>query len=641
MQLLQRLVVLVVLFFVGVAESYAQQPSGGTTNKRAEKSFQEGIQAVQGRNFPKALGHFNEAIERDTAFGDAYIRAASLYRITQQQDKAYQYYKRGFAKIEPTAALSTEYIAFADMAFERGQYNEAATYYQLYLKLANKNSRYSARAQQQLTNLQFAQKAIANPVAFNPKPLSDKVNRFALQYSPVLTADQKALLFTSRNGSGPTHDENLYLSVLQDGQWQTPASVSDAINTPLNEGAASMSGDGRILVFTSCNRQDSFGSCDLYISYRIGDNWSKPRNMGKNVNTTAWDSQPSLSADGRTLYFSSNRHGGQGAEDIWVTRYQDDKGWGAAENVGKPINTPGRDTSPFLHASGNTLYYATDGLAGMGGLDLFMTVRQGAKWQAPQNMGYPLNTHLDETSIFINPDNTLGYYSSQQPQGSKVEVALVQFEVPDVWKGKSISSYAQGKIFSAKTKEPLAAQIQVYDLDSVGVVTQQVNSDASTGEYTIVVNKGQRYALYVTSPGHVLESRHISAAATAKPLALDFYLQPLNKGAKAVLSNLFFDTGKATLSPESRTELDKLFQFLKANPSLKVEIAGHTDNVGQAAANQKLSEARAKAVVNYLVSKGAPASMFQAKGYGQTQPAAPNDSEENRQLNRRIELRLL
>ncbi|RNI27941.1 hypothetical protein EFA69_17795 [Rufibacter immobilis] len=629
-------------FFFGVFSSaLAQKPATGSSNGKAQKAYEEGVRYTQGRNFDKALAAFSEAVQRDTAFGEAYVRAASLYRVLQKQEEAYQHYRRGLPKQPVEAGLSTDFLSYADLSFERGQYQEAATYYTHYLKFNKKGSRLFQHATRQLNNVQFAQKALQEPVPFKPQALGETVNQFGLQYSPVLTADQQALLFTARQGNGPLDHEDLYLAYRKNGQWQAPVGVSKNINTELNEGAASLSGDGRVLVFTSCNRQDSYGSCDLYISYREGNEWSAPKNMGRNVNTAAWDSQPSLSADGRTIYFASNRKGGQGGEDLWVTRQQEDGNWSIPVNLGPKVNTPGRENSPFLHASGNTLYYATDGLPGMGGLDLFKIDREKDGWGTPVNMGHPLNTHRDESSIFISADNTTGYYSGQTTAGSKVEVALLQFEVPEVWKGKTISSFAQGRVFDAVTKKPLKATVQVYDLDSASVITQQVSSDGSTGEYTIVINQKQRYALYVTAPGHVLESRHLSATSTTAPLALDFYLQPLNKGAKAVLSNLFFDTGKAVLRPESKTELDKLFQFLKANPKIRVEISGHTDNVGQAAANQKLSEARAKAVVAYLVGKGAPATLFEAKGYGHTQPAASNTSEENRQLNRRIELRIL
>ncbi len=596
---------------------------------------------IQARDFEKALSSFNDAVKRDTTFGEAYLEAAGLYRILQKEEEAYQYFRRGLAKMDLKPGRSADYYNYADLAFARGQYDQASTYYQHYMQYGKKNSRQMQRATQQLENAKFAQNAIKTPVDFKPQPLGEGVNKFNLQYSPVLTADQQALLFTARNGSGELDDENLYLASRKDGQWQSAVPISDAINSELNEGAASLSGDGRVLVFTSCNRQDSYGSCDLYISYREGNEWSKPKNMGRTVNTPSWDSQPSLSADGRTIYFASNRKGGQGGEDLWMTKQQDDGNWSLPVNLGPKVNTPGRENSPFLHASGNTLYFATDGLQGMGGLDLFKVNREQNGWGTPQNMGYPLNTHRDESSIFISPDNKTGYYSGQAVAGTKAEVALLQFEVPEVWKSKTVSSFAQGRVFDAVTKKPLKATVQVYDLDSASVISQQVNSDGTSGAYTIVLNQKQRYALYVTAPDHVLESRHIAATSTSAPLALDFYLQPLGKGAKAVLSNIFFDTGKAELRPESQTELNKIFQFLKANPKIQVEIAGHTDNVGQPAANQKLSEARAKAVVKYLVSKGAPASIFQAKGYGQTQPDAPNTSEENRQLNRRIEMRIL
>ncbi|WP_192821059.1 OmpA family protein [Rufibacter sp. LB8] len=636
------LFLLVVIVQTGTGEVKAQTiTTGQTQNARAKKAYDEGIRFTQARNFQKALEAYNEAIAKDPAFALAYVRAAGLYKILQQEDQAFQYYTKGLPALTPDPALAAEYLTFADLSFERGQYEQAATVYQTLLGLS-KNKRHLAHAQNQLQNISFAQKAIGNPVTFQPKLLSPQVNRFGLQYSPVLTADQKALLFTARAGSGPLDDEDLYLAVKgEKGEWQAPVSISANINSELNEGAASMSGDGRVLVFTSCNRKDSYGSCDLYISVRQGSKWSKPRNMGRNVNSAAWDSQPSLSADGRTLYFASNRTGGYGEEDLWVTQQNADGTWEIPVNLGKEVNTSGHENSPFLHASGNTLYFATNGLQGMGGLDLFMVKKVGSAWGTPVNMGYPLNTHRNESSIFISADNETGYYASQPAEKGKTEVALYQFEVPNPWKGETVSSFAQGRVFDAVSKKPLEALVQVYDLDSLDVLAQQVSSDSEDGNYTIVVNQRQRYALYVSAPGHVLESRHLAAAATAKPVALDFYLQPIGKGAKAVLSNLFFDTGRATLRPESCTELNKLLQFLKANATAKVEIAGHTDNVGQPAANQKLSEARAKAVVAYLVSKGAPSAMFQAKGYGQTQPAAPNSSEENRQLNRRIELRVL
>ncbi|WP_246853828.1 OmpA family protein [Rufibacter aurantiacus] len=642
---MQRLPLLCLFFFFFLqltTQASAQKPiEGGSANKKAQNAYQEGLKYIQARDFEKALSSFNDAVKRDTTFGEAYLEAAGLYRILQKEEEAYQYFRRGLAKMDLKPGRSADYYNYADLAFARGQYDQASTYYQHYMQYGKKNSRQMQRATQQLENAKFAQNAIKTPVDFKPQPLGEGVNKFNLQYSPVLTADQQALLFTARNGSGELDDENLYLASRKDGQWQSAVPISDAINSELNEGAASLSGDGRVLVFTSCNRQDSYGSCDLYISYREGNEWSKPKNMGRTVNTPSWDSQPSLSADGRTIYFASNRKGGQGGEDLWMTKQQDDGNWSLPVNLGPKVNTPGRENSPFLHASGNTLYFATDGLQGMGGLDLFKVNREQNGWGTPQNMGYPLNTHRDESSIFISPDNKTGYYSGQAVAGTKAEVALLQFEVPEVWKSKTVSSFAQGRVFDAVTKKPLKATVQVYDLDSASVISQQVNSDGTSGAYTIVLNQKQRYALYVTAPDHVLESRHIAATSTSAPLALDFYLQPLGKGAKAVLSNIFFDTGKAELRPESQTELNKIFQFLKANPKIQVEIAGHTDNVGQPAANQKLSEARAKAVVKYLVSKGAPASIFQAKGYGQTQPDAPNTSEENRQLNRRIEMRIL
>ncbi|MDX5437825.1 MAG: OmpA family protein, partial [Pontibacter sp.] len=442
----------------------------------------------------------------------------------------------------------------------------------------------------------------------------------------------------------PEHDENIYISQKQGDTWQAPVSISQNINSPANEGAATISGDGKTLVFTSCNRPDTQGDCDLYISFRTGSEWSKPQNMGKVVNSKAWDSQPSLSADGRTLYFTSTRGGGVGKEDIWYTQRSDDGTWARPVNLGKEVNSTGRDMAPSIHMSGSTLYFVSDGHLGMGGLDIFKSTRnEHGKWDTPKNLGYPLNTFADEGSLYITPDNTVGYYSRQVNTDAGVPgIQLFGFDVPAEWRSRETSTYAQGRVFDAESKKPLAAQVQLYDVEADSLV-QQVNSDEVSGEYTVVLTQGKQYALYVTAPNYLMNSRSFdyTSSKALTPVALDVYLDPLKSGAAMVLNNIFFDTGKYALENKSKTELNKLIAFMQQNPQVQIEISGHTDDVGSDQANKLLSERRAQSVANYLASSGISKSRIRFVGHGETKPVAPNTSDENRQLNRRIEMRVL
>ena len=630
--------------FLIVSVAHAQQAILSTKSNKAADLYRKAQQYVAARDLKKAINALDEAIKKDPNFGEAYIKAAGLYKMSGNVQTTYEYYKKGLAVLPYSPALAGEYYNFADLAFDAGDYNLARQYFDFYVKSNPKNSKTLAYAQHQLKNIQFAEEARKRPVIFNPNRMGAPLNKFQLQYFPALTATKTYLVFTARNSDNPQADEDLYVSVKQDNVWSEPVSISENINSPSNEGTASISGDGKTLVFSSCNRPGSFGDCDLYISLRNGNIWSKPVNLGRLVNSAAWDSQPCLSADGRTLYFSSDRgKGGKGREDIWVTRLQEDDTWSAPENVGEPVNTAGSETAPFLHASGSTLYFSSNGHIGMGGADIYKSNFTNQTWSQPENLGYPLNTSANEASFFITPDNTKGYYSRLELQQNNKKVAsLFEFEVPPVWKSKEISTFAQGRVFDAQTKKPLGANVQLYDLNTDQLV-QQVHSDDENGTYTVVLNEGKQYGMFVNAKRYLIKS--ISFDYTSKkefnPLTLDIYLDPIEKGASAVLNNLFFSTGKYELEKKSKTELDRVINFITKNNQVKIEIAGHTDDVGNDASNQQLSDKRARSVYDYLVTHGVKKERIAYSDYGETKPIKPNTSEENRQQNRRIELRIL
>ncbi|WP_439882292.1 OmpA family protein [Pontibacter sp. MBLB2868] len=622
----------------------AQNQKLTTTNAKAEKLYYKADDYIRARDFNRALDLLAEAVQKDPNFAEAYVRAANLFKMMGNKSASFENLEKGLALMPFTPSYANYYFDLADLYMEQGKYAEAKANFELYLKAHPKNAKLVEWAKNQIKSADYAMEAIKSPVEFNPVQLPGTLNKFGLQYFPYTTADQRNFIFTARTSSRPDHDENIYLSELKEGVWQAPVSISDNINSPANEGAATISGDGKTLVFTSCNRPDGIGDCDLYISTRTGNAWSKPRNMGTAVNSKAWDSQPSLSADGRTIYFSSNRGGGLGKEDLWVTYQQEDGNWSKPVNMGKTINSSGRDMAPSMHMSGSTLYFVSDGRLGMGGLDVFKTSLDNAsKWTEPQNLGYPLNTSADEGSLFIAPDNETGYYSRQvHTDTGAPAIQLFSFKVPKEVRSRVNSTYAQGRVFDATTKKPLGAQVQLYNVQSDSLV-QQVRSDEVSGEYTVVLTQGKPYALYVSAPGYLINSLRFdyTSPKNLSPVALDVYLEPIKAGAAVVLNNLFFDTGKYELEKESKTELNKLIKFMQQNEKVSIEISGHTDDVGADKDNQVLSEKRAKSVADYLSSHGISKNRIRFKGYGETKPVKPNTSEENRQFNRRIEMQVL
>ncbi|MBC5991401.1 OmpA family protein [Pontibacter cellulosilyticus] len=639
-----KLLIVAFLFLSSAATVLAQGQNLSTTNSKAEKLYFKADEYARARNFNRALETLEEATEKDPKFIEAYIKAANLHKMMGNKAASFKNLQKGLSIAPFNPAYANFYFDLADLYMEQGMYEEAKQNFGTFLKASPKNPKLVAWAREQVKVADYAMEAMKNPVPFDPVQMSGSVNKFGLQYFPYTTADQRFFIYTARASARPDHDENIFITERVNGEWQVPVSISENINTNANEGAATISGDGKTLVFTSCSRPDGFGDCDLYISFRTGSEWSKPKNMGMTVNSKAWDSQPSLSADGRTLYFTSTRGGGVGKEDIWVTYLIDDGSWVKPKNMGKSINTTGRDMAPSVHMSGSTLYFVSDGHLGMGGLDVFKANLDAQKqWSEPKNLGYPLNTHADEGSLFITPDNKVGYYSRQVTTDAGVPaVQLFRFDVPTEWRSSENSTYAQGRVFDATTKKPLAAQVQLYDVKADSLL-QQVGSDKVSGEYTVVLTEGKQYALYVSAPNYLMNSVSFdyTSPKSLSPVALDVYLEPIKAGAAVVLNNLFFDTGKYDLEKESKTELNKLIKFMQLNGTVKIEIEGHTDDVGADKDNQVLSEKRAKSVAEYITSNGISKDRIRFKGYGETKPVRPNTSEENRKLNRRIEMRVL
>ena len=624
------------IFYCLLPTSYAQNLLS-STNKKAVDAYEKGAQALKDRNIEKAFSEFEEAIERDKLFSEPYFQLGRLYEQNRQFGNAILNYEKAVNAQEKTSVSEIAAQQVGQLYLKKGEYQKALVFLKkgVGAVTASNQKRYKTR----IDNCKFALEAINKPLIINPLELPKLVNKFQSQYFPVMTADRETLIYTGNQDL----DENLYVASIKDKIWTEPISISEKINTKENEGTATISADGRTLVFTSCGGKKGFGSCDLFISYKQGDNWTSPQNLGQGVNSPEWESQPSLSADGRTLYFVSDRKGSLGKRDIWVSKLDSTNMWKKAINLGNPINTIEDDLSPFIHANGKTLFFASEGHVGMGGLDLYFTENQQDKWINPENLGYPLNTFEDQVALFITADGKKAYYSLERDQEDKYRRAkIVEIEVPESLQAKfKATSFLKGIVYDATTKQKLQADIELISLKNNELVSR-INSDSQSGTYTFVLASGGDYAVFVSKKGYFFKSLNFDFSdKIGLDKILDITLEPIKKEAKEILNNIFFDTGKWDLKSESTVELDKLVALLKSNPDLPIEISGHTDDVGKDSDNLQLSQKRAKSVVDYLVQKGVNILKVKAEGYGKNRPYLPNSSDENRKLNRRIEVKFL
>lgn len=631
-----KITLLFVYTLFSIQYSLSQIPLS-SNNKKAIDAYEKGLKALQDRNIEMAFSEFEEAIERDKLFAEPYFYLGRLYEQNRQFGNAILNYEKAVNAQEKTSVTEIASQQVGQLYLKKGEYQKALVFLEKGLPavVATKQSRYKAR----IESCKFAIETASKPLIINPLELPKTVNKFQSQYFPVLTADRETLIFTGNQDS----EENLYVSIKKDSVWSSPISISDKINTQENEGTATISADGRTLVFTSCGGKKGFGSCDLFISYKQGENWTSPQNLGSNINSNEWESQPSLSADGRTLYFVSDRKGSLGKRDIWVSKIDSTNAWEKAVNLGTPINTLEDDLSPFIHANGKTLFYASEGLVGMGGLDLYFSENQNGKWTKPENLGFPLNTHEDQVALFITADGKKAYYSLERDQDDKYRRAkIVEIDVPESLQAKfKATSFLKGTVYDAQTKQKLQADIELIVLKNNELVGK-INSDSQTGTYTSVLPSGGEYAVFVSKKGYFFKSLNFDFSdKIGRDKVLDIPLEPIKQNAKEILNNIFFDTAKWDLKPESTVELDKLVALLKTNPDVPIEISGHTDDVGKDADNMILSQKRAKSVVNYLVEKGINPTKIKSEGYGKTRPYLPNTSDENRKLNRRIEVKFL
>ncbi|MBL7968293.1 MAG: PD40 domain-containing protein [Prolixibacteraceae bacterium] len=614
------------------------------------KLFEQAQQAFDSNAFGKSLAFLNEAISLDPAFYEAYLMKSDIY---QEMDSVAPLIK----VLEKAIDLNSEkfpksHFILGNAYFRSGFYNKASDAFREYLKRVDEKAPLVAKARKNIEKCSGAVNLLKHPVPFESVNLGENINSVDDEYWPSITVDGKTIIFTRLVGSNTPVEqrktmvqEDFYTSYLENKKWLPCEPLSD-INTVYNEGAQTISADGKLLFFTACTRIDGRGSCDIYFSRSKSGDWSAPQNAGDPVNSPSWESQPSISANGEALYFVSNRKGGKGGMDIWKCALKgfSEGGrpvWGIPENLGDSVNTPGNEMSPFIHSDGKTLYFASDYWPGMGGYDIFYSrLKNDSVWSKPQNLGYPINSHKDEQGLVVDASGLNAYYSSDRPGSRGMDI--YSFELHREARPTPVS-YIKGKVIDEETGSPVCARVELIDLDNTSSVIKG-ESCWEKGEFLMCLPLGKEYAFNISTQGYLFYSDNFKLKEKTDiidPYILEIKLKKIKVGGSVVLRNIFFNTGSFELLPESKTELQKLIDFLNLNKTLVIEIGGHTDNVGSAEMNKKLSESRALEVYKYLVAHNIDQERMKYSGYGLSMPVVPNDTPEGRALNRRTEFRII
>lgn len=667
------------LLLIGLTTSCATAQHYSTKNKKAIKLFEAGrslpgttIDNSSGYpkpNFKGGIEKLEAAIEKDPNFLEAHQLAGEFNEKVRNYEKAVYHYKKAL-EIDPGSNLGgTLYYVLADLQFNNGEYADVVKYADMVL---NSRSRAISDEMRMATmklkdNATFSQDAMANPSSIEPINIGRGINTDRDEYFPTITVDGKTLLFTrDLASSGPppnNHQEDFFVSNLSDKNiWMTADPMPKNINTAYNEGAPTLGPDGRSLIFIACAMDDRYdygsgrqgrGSCDLFYTKKIGSKWVNPVNIPGYINSGNWESQPSLSADGRTVYFV--RRSGRAMNnnsDIWMST-MDDKGiWGKPVRLPDNINTPFAETSVLIHPDGKTLYFASNGHKGMGGSDIYISRKdKNGNWGNPENLGYPINTKGNENSLLVNATGDVAFFASDRPGGFG-GLDIYYFIMPENLRPTK-TTYFEGLVYDASTsnRTPIPGRFELIDVET-GEQVIEANADQLTGEFMVSLPLDKEYALNVSYPGYAFYSKNFNMKEPEglEALHMDVPMYPIGTGPSVKLDNVFFDISAATLRKESFAELNKLADFLANNETVKIELGGHTDSRGDADKNQKLSENRAKAVYDYLVSKGIKADRLKYKGYGETVPVytdetievLPADQQEKaHQANRRTEYKFL
>ncbi len=664
----------ILLLFVSCGT--AQQGTYSIKSKKAIKLYEEAIERPRiaqnprtgGPDYAGAIELMNKSISIEPRFWEAHTLISEFYELTGDFKSA-TFHLEESLRIRPDQSPSGSVFFFlANLLKLEGRFVESNLRIDQFMSYQMGNPEMQEKAMEMKMSNSFAIYAMEHPVKFDPVNIGSGINTADPEYFPTITVDGRMILFTRRIEDnrviGPYKEqEDFFVSELgSDNIWKKAIPMPPNVNTLNNEGAPTLAPDGRSLIFVACpdatgenygDNRFGRGSCDLFFTKRLGSRWTNPENVVGSVNTGNWETQPSLSADGKTLYFirGVRMRDGSKQSDIYMSTLQENGKWGAAVRLPETINSLKAEESVLIHPDGKTLYFGSKGHIGMGGTDLFMSrMDENGNWGKAINLGYPINTHFDEHSLMVSPNGEIGFMASDR-EGGFGDLDIYYFPMPEHLR-PTRTIYFEGFVYDIETNNPLPGKFTLIDM-STGKEVIYSEADPLTGEFIVTLPVNREYVLNVSYPNYNFFSKNFNMKNSEgqEAFKMDVPLVPITSDVPIVLNNVFFDLSKSSLRMESFIELDKLREFLALNPKAKIEIGGHTDTRGDAVVNQKLSEERAKSVYDYLISKEITKERLSYKGYGETMPVysderiskLTNESEIEaaHQLNRRTEYKII
>jgi len=572
---------------------------------------------------------------------------------TAQRGKALPYLEQVYNKNPQFDKNLTYYLAQSYHILH--QWDKAEQFY----KMVTKDCEWFKEVPKHLEECGFGRNYMKTPKRITIENMGDMVNSSHAEYVPAISDDENVLIFTARrpNTTGGGKDasdqeyfEDIYYCEKKGDKWGEPKSMPRPINSNSHDACIALSPDGKTLfVYKTGGGKEKLG--DIYYSEKKSEGWTDPKDLGNKINSKYREPSISITHDGKTVYFSSDRPNGLGGLDIYKSTKNEKGEWGEPVNLGPGINTPHDEDSPFIHNE-NTLYFSSQGHSSMGGYDIFVTKLENNQWSKAENLGFPINTADDDIYYVVSANEERGYLSSARAGGfgekdlyvvylkdPNTPVVTTHVTTPDTPQKPKYKTIVKGTITDAKTQEKLVADIYLISLKE-NITEQELFSKEPVGKYeTDKLPTGKSYLINVSKEGYLFHSESFNVPLQPEKdqeIIVDIALLKLGKGEKINLT-VFYDFDKDFLRLESRPELERLVAFLQKYPKVKVEIAGHTDAIGTDQKNQGLSERRSQSVVRYLIERGIDPKRLTAKGYGESKPVATNETDEGRQLNRRTE----
>ena len=593
-----------------------------------EKFIQKGEKLFTEGSYAASLEFFEQAYAINPKNGPLVYKIGLAYLKSTYKIKSLKYLLEA-EKLTSPVPLEM-YLNIGRAYHVNMQFEKAIEYY----KKSDPNNINKKVISKVMGECESAKKLIASPKSYVIANLGDRVNTQLPEYYPHITSDFQTMYFTGRrpDSKGKKLEvdgiffEDIYQCLNRGGAWEEPMNMGSSLNTDGHDACIGLSKDGQMMfVYKGIN------GGDIYISELEGDRWGTPQPVP--FNTEFFESSVSVSADGKKMYFVRNS-GTQ--KDILMCSKGSSGQWSKPMKLNANINTEYDEESPFIHDDGKTLYFSSKGHNSMGGYDVFKTVNGPGGWSKPENLGYPINSVGDDIYFTLAADGRIGFFSSEK-EGGFGKQDLYTVTMPLAAKAPNLV-LLKGKVEEEIGGAAIEAKITVVN-NATREVVATLKSNSKTGKYMVSLPAGVNYNVTIEKEGHLFQSNNIQLDSNAgfKELVNNVKMLNVHTGSKIILNNIFFDTAKDVLRPESMEELDRLVKMLKEHIELKIEISGHTDNRGDEKANQLLSQNRAKNVVAYLVTNGVATNRLTFKGYGSAKGIASNDTEEGRKQNRRTE----